>query len=464
MAYESLPLSRRQALHEAAGRALEALYADRLTEATDRLAYHYSKTQSAEKAVEYLKRFAEKAARGHAHVEAIAALEQALAHAERLPAEERDGHLLDLTLRQAYSLVPLGRFPDVLALLLRQQERLEALQDPSVAGNYYFLLGRTFLYLGDNERAAQSAERAIAEAKRCGDEATMGKAYYLLAQQCPLAGRALQGIEHGRQAVALLERTGEQWWIGPAHWIVGLNYAQMGEFEQALEAEARASAIGDAIGDPQLQTSTAWATGIIHAAMGEWDAGIAACQGGLEHSPDPLNTAMASGWLGFAFLEKGEAARAIPLLEQSVRQLSQFRFPQFQGWFMVFLAEAYCATGEIQTAHQLAIQALHITQAAGFSYGVALAKRALGRIAGAKGLPDEAETYLSEALPIFSSHQARYDLGRTHLDLATVTDAQGKHAEAATHLREAHRLFTSLRIPKYVERTERLANTFEVVL
>ena len=74
VAYESLLIPRRQALHEAAGRALEALYADRLEEAIDRLAYHYSRTERADKAVEYLTRFAKKAAQGHAHTEAIRAL------------------------------------------------------------------------------------------------------------------------------------------------------------------------------------------------------------------------------------------------------------------------------------------------------------------------------------------------------------------------------------------------------
>ncbi|MGH7433907.1 MAG: ATP-binding protein, partial [Candidatus Methylomirabilales bacterium] len=191
--YESLLPPRRQALHQATGLALEALYAARLDEAVDRVAYHYSRTERADKAVEYLKRLADKAARGHAHSEAVRALQEALAHAERLPAEVRDRHLFDLTLRQAYSLFPLGHFQEVLDRLLRQQQRLERLQDPLVASNYYFLLGRTYLYLGDDERAGQSAERAIAEARRCGDEATMGKAYYLLAQQGPLSGHTLQG-------------------------------------------------------------------------------------------------------------------------------------------------------------------------------------------------------------------------------------------------------------------------------
>ena len=464
VAYGSLLTPRRRALHEAAGRALEALYADRLDEAIDRLAYHYPRTERTEKAVEYLKRFAEKAARGHAHLEAVGALQEAFAHVERLPVEERDRRMLDLALREAYSLIPLGRFQDILDLLLRQQGCLERLQDPSVAGNYYFLLGRTYLYLGNDERAAQSAERSIAEARQCGDEATMGKAYYLLAQQAPLSGQPAQGLEHGRQAVALLERTGEQWWIGPAHWIVGLNYAQMGEFEPALEAVTRAQAIAEAIGDPQLQTSAAWATGIIYAAMGEWEDGIEACYQGLKQSPDPLNTAMASGWLGYTHLEKGDSAQAIPLLEQSVKQLGQFRFPQFQGWFMVFLAEARCLSDQHQEAHDLAMRGLEITKAAKFSYGVGWAHRTLGRIAMVKGFLAEAQTHLDGALRIFGQHQARYELARTHLDLAGLAHARGDRDVAATHLREAHNLFRALLVPKYVERTERLARAFAIPL
>ncbi len=462
--YESVPIPMRQALHEAAGVALEALYTDRFNEGSDRLAYHYSKTKKAEKAVEYLKRFAEKAARGHAHSEAVGALQQALVHAEQLPVGDRDRCLLDLMLRQASSLIYLGRFREVLELLLRQHQRLEHLQDPTLAGHYYFLLGRTHLFLGDVEQAVQSAERSITEAMRCGDKATMGKAYYLLAQEAPLSGRGRRGLEHGQQAVALLEPTGQQWWLGQAHWVVGLNHVQMGEFEPALEAEARARAIGEAAGDRQLQASASWASGLIYASMGEWEAGIAACQQGLEHSPDPLSTAVAQGWLGYAYVERGDSPKAIPLLEQAIQQLGQFRFAQFQGWFMVCLAEAHRLNGQIEEALAFAVRALAITRDVNSRYGAAWAQRALGRIAQAKDDHAEAAIQLGEALRIFASIEARYDIGRTHLDLAQLAHAQEQQAEAATHLKKAHSLFVASRIPRYVERTEQLAKAFEVVL
>src|SRR5207247_5950149 len=126
VAYDSLITSRRRRLHAAAARALEQLYATRLEDAYDRLAYHYSRAEHAEKAVEYLTRFAEKAAREHAHVEAILALQGALAHGARLPAERaREQLLLALHLRLALSLAALGRYEETQRRLRQQQDRLE---------------------------------------------------------------------------------------------------------------------------------------------------------------------------------------------------------------------------------------------------------------------------------------------------------------------------------------------------
>lgn len=141
VAYDSLLTSRRQALHAAAGRTLESLYAERLEEVYDRLAYHYARTAESAKAIEYLTRFAEKAARGYAHVEAVTALQEALVHAGARQAAAstttvQDRVILALVLRLAHSLYFLGRFQDTLDFLLQQQARLERLQDAVLAGPY----------------------------------------------------------------------------------------------------------------------------------------------------------------------------------------------------------------------------------------------------------------------------------------------------------------------------------------
>src|SRR5262249_33957437 len=143
VAYASLSAADRQALHAAAGRALEALHADRLPDVYDRLAYHYAQTDQAERAVLFLTRFAKQAARIYAHAAAGTPLRQARGHIDRLPpAPEHARRRLDLVLRQARSLFFLGRSPESVALLLAQEALLERLQDPALAAPYHFLLAR----------------------------------------------------------------------------------------------------------------------------------------------------------------------------------------------------------------------------------------------------------------------------------------------------------------------------------
>jgi tetratricopeptide (TPR) repeat protein len=463
VAYESLPVTRRQALHLAVGQSLEAAYADRLEVVYDRLAHHYSRSASAEKAIDYLTRLAKVAGRGHAHVEAIRALEEALRHVEGLPAEARERRRLDLIRREAYSLIPLGRLPEILELLLRHQDGFERLRDPALLGDYHFLLCRTYLFLGESARAVESAERAIAEATRCGDEATLGKTYYLLAQQAPLSGRALEGIEHGRQAVARLERTGDRWWIGRAYWALGLNHAHVGEFEAALTAVTTAQANGEVTGDRHLQSLASWTEGII-LAVAEGDTGIEACRRGLELSPDPFNTAIAQGWLGYAHLEQGDFTRAIGHLEPAVEQLGLFRFPQFQGWFLAFLADAYCLAGRYGDAREAGMRALGLTRAGGFLYGVGCAQRALGRIARQRGAMADAEAALGEAARTFESVRARHEVARTHLDLAAVLHVQDRTEAAIPLLEAAHRLFETLPAPRQTRRARAVARDLGVAI
>ena len=457
--YDSLPDAQRQALHVVVARALERLYEGRLEEADDRLAYHYARTDQADRAVECLSRVAEKAARGHAHIEALRALEEALVHVERLPADLRDERRLRLVLRKASSLIHLGRFGKVLGVLLQWRASLDRLDHAALAAYYHFLLARTHLFLGDQERAIQSAERAIAEAARSGDTATRGKAHYVLAQEAPLSGRAAEGIGHALEALACLERAGSAWWIGQAHWVVGLNHAQLGELDAALEAEARARVIGEAAGDGQLQASALWALGIVHAGLGQVEAGIEACERSLAVAPDPLTRAVALGWLGFVLVEHGNASRAIPALEASVQQHGAFPFPQFQGWFTAFLAEAYRLDGQLERAHATALQALEITRATRSLYGVGLALRALGRSQLAAGTPAEAAATLQDARATFEAMQGRYDAARVWLDLGEAALAGGDRATAAEHRERARQCFVALRVPRWTARAEALLQT-----
>ena len=464
VADETLSGEQRRQLHSGAGRALEALFADRLEEMYDRLAHHYSQTEEAQKAVYYLTRLAEKAARGDAREEAVLAWKDALQHVERLPPDVRDRRRFEILLSLAGSQLPLGRIEEVKALLGPERDRLERLKEPALAGRYYFMLARMAM-LDNHALVADHAHRAIREAERCDDAATMGGAYGVLAVACALSGQAERGIECAQRAVRLLERT-SQWSLSYACWALGLCASQSGRFREALAAEQRAQKIAHTIGDAALEVSATWAIGITRAALGEWDDAIADCQRAVAVARDVLYRALATGFLGFACTEKGpaEAERAIQALDQSIPLIQKFGLKAYESWFKYFLAEAYRLAGNLESAEARAQEASRTGMAARFPVAVGWAGLALGRIAADRGDLEAAATRLEGALQTFTEAGSRYEWARVHIELAKVSHARGADEAARDHLDAARARFVELDVPIHRERVERLATEWSLRL
>ncbi|HXH85002.1 MAG TPA: sigma 54-interacting transcriptional regulator [Candidatus Tectomicrobia bacterium] len=461
--YAALQAERRQVLHGAAGRALESLFAGRLEEAYDRLAHHFARSDDDAKAVDYLCRFAGRAARGDAHEEAIRALGEALARADRLPAYVRDRCRLEVALRLPESLLRLGRIEELCTGLLQERERLERVGDPALAGPYFVYLARAFM-LGQHQRAIEAARQAVAEAERCGDVATMGAALGVLAVARVLSSEARRGIDAAQRAVTLLEGRSEQWSLAYAYWALGLAFSQIAAFREAIDAERRALAIAEAIGASGIEASALWVIGIIHAARGEWDAGIAECERAVRRARDVLYVALTTGFLGFAHLQKGTPQPAIAALEQSITLLRRFGLRAFEAWFAALLAEAYRLDGALDRADEHAAAALDLATKAEFAVATGWAQQTLGRVAADRGDAGAAASRLHAALEMFARTESPYEQARTRVDLASVCRTRGERDAARAHLVEAWRLFTVLDVPVHRGRVEQLATEWAVPL
>jgi class 3 adenylate cyclase/tetratricopeptide (TPR) repeat protein len=465
VAYQTLLAARREALHAAAGRTLESLYANRLDQVYDRLAYHYSRTDNVHKAVEYLTRFAEKTAAMYAHAEAAKALEEALSHTEKLPADERDRCSVEIVVRRAESLHFLGRRQEIVDILLEQQERLERLGDSSLSGQYYFWLGFAHAWLGHRVEAAQSLRRSLEEATGLGDQAIVGRVHRALATECLYSGRPLdEAVAHGREAVSCLERTEDRFWHSQALFTLSYCCYFNGDFDSALEITVRLDALGEATGNRRARANATMMAGLSYATRGEWMAGVEALKRALDISPDPFETAFILACLGKAYSEGGDPARAVPVIEQAVQLADRVRSLQFQCWFKTMLGDAYLLNGQTNEARETISQALENSAGVKFLLGVGLSHQVLGRIEHAEGFLDDAHRHLTDALQSLASINCRFEAGRTHLDLAVVAHGQEKSPAFATHLREAFSLFRALRVPKYVERVKGFAKEFGMPL
>lgn len=453
--YDTLSPTRRQSLHSVAGQKLEALSASHLDEVPGCLACHYIRGGQAEKAVVSLLGMAEQATKCFAPAEAGKALRKALAHTQRLPStSEQERRHLDLRLRLAQSLVYSGRYTESLEQLLPQQTRLERLQDTTLTSHWALLLAHTYFALGDWPQVAQHAQHAVEAAILSDAKEIMGQAYHLLAMERYWAEDPLTGIDYSNQSIGVLTQSKERYRLGLAYFTLALHSFINGDFASALEAAAQAQAIGGAIGDLQLQACAAWTTGWIEATRGNWEAGVEACQRSLYQLPDPLNRAFAMGALGYAYLEKGDTAEAVSLLEEAARCMYQLQRHRLYGLYTTLLGKASLIQGDLDKANNLALQGLTRCRETDYRFGVGWAQCVLGRIALARRTLTPAERHVREALAIFTTIPARFEMGRTHLFLLELAHLQGRDEEASTHMAAALELFATSQAPKYLKRTE----------
>jgi DNA-binding SARP family transcriptional activator len=457
---EGLLAPMRRTLHGAIGAALEGLYAANPAQVFDRLAYHYSRTDAGAKAVYYLTRFADSAARTGAHDQAVTAIDAALEHLARGAGQNQARERFELVFRKTRSLLLLGRLREVVELLLPEQAMVDASADPRLAGAYYLRLGATFNYLGNYAATEKYSLRALSEATACADFATMGKAHVALAS-IEFWKRPQEGVRHGLRAVELLENVDEQWWLGQAAWILGLNLSYLGRFAEGLASEERARTLGDELGDRRLACSAAWATGFIQTLAGALDAALSACQKGVELAPDPLSRMTAAGMLALAHVERHEHPEAIKILDQAILQAEKMRFAPLHGLYLGFRGEAALQGGDAPAARALALKGVELTRTSGYIYALGWTQRILGRIARHEGDLEAASACLQDTIATFEAMGAPFETGRTHLELSGVLEAAGDSKGARRHAEIALAALESLALERFVARAratvERLA-------
>lgn len=452
--YNRLSHARLQALHTSVGQALEVVYASRLETISDLLAHHYLRTEQDDKAIRYLTLLAETAAQHGLHSEAIAALQVARTRVDGQPGEQPCHLGLDLALRHGQSLFAMRRWQETVTLLTQHQVPWDQLQDLRLESHYSLLLSRAYKRLEQWEVADRQAQHALDAATRHRDAAVMGQAYHVLAEIRYGSESFSEGMAMSQRAVDLLTQAEERVRLGKAHLVLGLNALFFGDFERALHASEQARTIGNAVDDPHLPSFADWLAGWAQATCGRWEEGIQACQRSLENAPDPLSAAFAQGWLGYAYLERGETDEAIPLLKQSAQQMHQLQHRRSDALYTTFLGETYLLCHDLNTARDWICQGLTIARETSYHTGVAWATRALGRLDQASNALAASEQHLQEALDMFETLQLRFEVGRTHLDLARLMHLRDNSDAAATHVIEASNMFRRLQVPAYIDHAQ----------
>jgi class 3 adenylate cyclase/tetratricopeptide (TPR) repeat protein len=241
VAYESLLVQRRKELHGVVGRAIEELYADRLSEHYEMLAHHFSKSEDWERALEYLRRAAEKATRAFA-------------------------------LRPALDL-----YGDALEAVRRLGDRVPASTPMAI----HRARADLFLGIGAFRRSAEEAEQLLALARRVGDRAAEAGALVQIAS-------ALQWSEdfsgaHARvqEAIDIAEPAGARAQLGGAIFVRGYLKGLNGHLDDGARDGHRARALGREVGDANRQAMSLHFLSMISGWQDRYTDGLAFAEEGL---------------------------------------------------------------------------------------------------------------------------------------------------------------------------------------
>jgi len=344
--YSGLLKKDRQVLHRHIGLAMEQVFADRLPEFYETLAFHFRHSDLSSKAVDYLRKSGGKSLRKYAVQESHQYYQRAFQILRKTLGDSEEEKRLIIDFLNEWALVFYYRadFKGFTKLFREHRELAESLPDKALRGIFYGWLGITLFCTGRAKEAYQYSLQALELGRETGSYAAIGLAYADLTWACAELKLLEQGLEYGKEVLA---RSGE------------------------LEPMAFILSVGG--------------LGMIHLFKGESEKDFELGQILLEYGKqrsDLRSTVVGYICMSYGYFADGDFARAS---EWCRKALELSNDPLFSVWPKLALAN-YCAqTAQFQEAGEILREIIPFCQHLGMDYIVSWAQALHGVVLVANG-------------------------------------------------------------------------------
>jgi tetratricopeptide (TPR) repeat protein len=457
VAYSGLLHERRRDIHARAVSVMEKLYADRLGEHIERLAYHAARGQLREKAIDYLRQAGAKAADRQAYHEAVSLFEQALEALGHLPGSQATlEQAVDLRFEMRNVLQPLGDRERIAAVLGEAAEIAERIGDPRRIGWVQSYVTEQCWIEGRYADAAAAGERAIEVAERLADlplqvvtNLPLGLAYHTRGDY----RRAIHyfGWNATRlQGDQVYERFGM--FVLPSTFARSFSayaLAELGEFGEAVPLAEEALQIAEAAEHPFSLGYAHLGLGVVFLRQGDVRRALRAFERALAagaFADSPVGYSYVAFHLGYGLALAGRTSEGLATLEETVKIAESKGFVARHALRLAYLGEASLIAGRANDALPAATRALDLAQRHDERANQAYAMRVLGEIALRGHAPSDAERWFRAALALAGTLGMRPLEAHCHRGLGTALELRGETAEAAGHRRAAAELAAAMHL------------------
>jgi tetratricopeptide (TPR) repeat protein len=467
VAYGSVLQERRRTLHAQIVEAIERLYPDRLSEHVERLVHHAIRAEQWEKALPYCRQAGAKAFVRSTHRDAIGYFEQALVALGHLPDDqERREQAIDLRLEMRNALIVLGEFGAMFESLRIAETLAQSLEDSRRLGWVLAYMSPYFQNTGDQDRAVETGQRALAIAVARRDFALEVMATFFLGLPHMALGDYRRAVYYHRRNVEAL--TGQ--WLHERFGEFGLpsvfaraylcwSLAELGESAEGLARAEEAVEIAETVDQPFTLSHAYFGLGMLRLRRGDLRQAIAALERSLaicQVSDIKLVLPWAASALGYAYALGGRSAESLPLLEQAVEQSASFGGQQYYPLWVTHLGEAYLLADRLDDARQMAERALTFARGLKQRGHEAYALRLRGEIAR-RLTPLEVEpavTAYQHAIALAKELEMRPLAAHCHLGLGKLYHRAGDRAKAQEHLTTAATMYREMDMGFWLEKAK----------
>jgi serine/threonine protein kinase/tetratricopeptide (TPR) repeat protein len=402
VAYQSLLVHQRKALHQSVGQAIELLYGDRLEEQLELLVHHFSQAQDWAKAVVYAGQSAEKARSLSRFSEALSMIELAESWVMNLPeSPENKTKLIEILLQE-----------ERLCETLEMRERQQSLID-----------------------------RIVSHIDPSADQVLLAQVYVRQGELCTLlgqfdeAGRLLKDSLSIRRSLS--DAVGER----DALRSLGFLYWHRERYQESIDSIKSAIAIDKALDDPAGYAQDLTNLGSVLRGSGEPGQALPYLEEALEINQGidrEFFNVYTMEIIANVYRDLGEPDKAMVYYQKAFNTATQHRMHLQQTFTLKVMANMLWDQGENEGSIRLASDLVSLTRRLNIKRELAQALASLGQRLIAIGKSAEALAPLKEAATLFAETCETEDEAKTLTLIATHAasgDSPGPSVEALVRIR-----------------------------
>lgn len=369
VAYSSLLMTQRQALHQAVAEWYEREYASNLDPYVPLLADHYSRTEQWNRFIDFAERAGRLAATNYATAEALMYFSQTITLLQERPTLLPPQELVERQVHVLLARAEVYEHSSNTPLLERDLQELSRLVEELEDARYKILLqirwARYYQAINNYGAADRATRLALNQARQLQDHQLLGESMNLLARNAELRANYPQALWWGLQALDYCREVDDK--IGQAQSLnfLGIANAEMGDYVQASDYYNQALEIRRAIDDRWGEAHSLNQMGKLQGKLGKPLDGLKCYRQALEINRSIGNRsgeAFSLVNIGAVYRVLGDLGVAQAHQQEALAIWREIGNQYGEAMLLVDMSDVANAVGDFETAQQYATEGLGLAR------------------------------------------------------------------------------------------------------